>query len=815
MIVSCLAPPTARAARIRAFFFVALLMPASGLAQPQPQPPYYSVQLMGLSSEQNALAELQQLKDQPFARAEQRDKFWLVRVGVYEEPDPARKDRDGFREKGLPNARVVKISRPVTWLLPDGTKLAPQGGAAAAEPPAAARVVPAPAAPVAPAPAAAAAEPAAPPAPEAAPTPEPPPIRVENAGGATDWGQTLVSLQHLGFLDGFTLEGDRGKRELYFPLPPGVAVARAQLVFDIEFGELLIPASSIQFRVNGSIRRAVARGESGAVKRVEIPLTARDLEIDFVKVDLDYTLFLNQDVCFSRHLAGAYARIAPGSGLAVVASDALPRTVRAAWSLLPREVSVAARLAELTPAEFQGLLQLATVLHRDGYDVKLEPLPDNGPTTAHIVVAPAERYVRGTGEELEGAANLRLVRSPGPPRADGKTRDDRAFILLDSTRPLPAADMLRLPWRGAAGARLLDVAAAAEWPQPPDPDDAVRLTGLGFADSEREFTFRADWHIALPFGPLGNARRPARAALELYGPKLTDIRGPTIVSAYFNDRLVYSAALKNGGEKEVLDFELPLVQLRARNNLKIVAQRDEYADDCKLVQAAYPLSISPHSVLETKGLNETPATFAELIPHQRALELYVAKDALGAAERVIPLLVGLGDHFWPDVPPPELRLFDPGADVKPTGPFFVIGNAKWDPRAFVHFDQGRVRVRSNATGEPLLLLDFASDASQTVLQMVEERGHGGAWLKTTGGFINVPGKRMLLEDENVALLGPRGVQMALRVGGARDYRVDYPDAKGWFSATGKWRTVLFVIAWLLVAALLLYLYLKTRRHRGT
>ena len=799
----------------RSVALLTLLLLAPLARAQQPAAPYYSVQIMGLSSEKYALDELKALADQPYARAELRDNYWLVRLGAFPTPEDARTQRDAYREKGLTTARVVKVSRPVDWLLADGTQLAAAGGAAADAAPAEA---PAPArkkkkTDAAPTPVAEAATVAA--APAAAPAAEPamaelPPIKLDNAGGATDWNSTIVSLEQLGYKDGISLEGSTGSRDLFFPLPAGVNAQRAELILDLTFGELLIPESSLQVSVNGSVRTAVRRG-TAVTQRLEVPLTARDLEHDFARVGIEWTLYLDRDICFSRKLSGAYVRLSAGSGLAVVSSDAVPHTVLAGWSLLPRDVQIAARLSELTPGEFQALLNLSTLLHREGHEVTYQALTDDRPPTAHIVLAPAERYVRGGSDALEGMANLRLVRSTVE---HNKVKEERAFILVDSTRPLPASAILRTPWRGITGARLVDSAVAAEWPQPREADDVVRLSSLGFTDSERQFSYSAEWPIALPYGPLGNAQRPARASLEVYGPMLTDIRGPTIVSAFYNDRLVYSTALKGKGEKEVLEFELPRVQLRARNNLRVIAQRDEIGDICKLSQAAFPLSVSPQSTIETKPLNERPSTFAELVPHQRVLELYVAKDALSAADKVVPLLVTLGDHFWPDVPPPELRLFDPGEGVKPTGPFFVVGNAKWDPQAWVHFDEGRVRVRSNATGESAMLLDFARDTSTSVLQMVEAASQGGAWLKTTGGYANVPSRTTLFEDENVAFLGPRGVQMALRVGSAKDYRVDYPEAKGWFNATGHWRTVLFVVAWLLVAALLVYLWSKTRRHRG-
>ena len=87
------------------------------------------------------------------------------------------------------------------------------------------------------------------------------------------------------------------------------------------------------------------------------------------------------------------------------------------------------------------------------------------------------------------------------------------------------------------------------------------------------------------------------------------------------------------------------------------------------------------------------------MPHQQRLELYVSRDALKQVTEIIPMLVSLGEHFWPDVPPPKLRVYDAGAPIAPAAPFFVIGDPQWQPRAWVHFDEGRVRLRSNATGE--------------------------------------------------------------------------------------------------------------------
>jgi hypothetical protein len=56
--------------------------------------------------------------------------------------------------------------------------------------------------------------------------------------------------------------------------------------------------------------------------------------------------------------------------------------------------------------------------------------------------------------------------------------------------------------------------------------------------------------------------------------------------------------------------------------------------------------------------------------------------------------------------------------------------------------------------------------------------------------------------------------MALRLGETRDYRVDYPEEKGWFAASGALRPALFVIAWVIILGGLVYLYRRSRRAQA-
>lgn len=776
---------------------LACVATVQGAEQVPPPPPYYSLQLATMANEDGARKAVADASGFPFARAERHGELYAVRIGAWLSRAEAQEAFQRLRDGGM-NPSVIEVADPKPWLFA-AAPAAPDGSSTPAANPA----------PVAnPAPAAASGTSVLPPA-----APEP----------ATWWRSTVVTLAAVGYLDGYFLEGTEGSREIFLPLPPGLDPQRAEIVLEVKFGEALIGESSFQFSINDTPRRTVRRGEAGTgqLAQVNLPLTDIDLRAPFVKLRVNYTQLLDRDICFSRELAGAYSRISPGSGLMVLHGDAPPASVRAAWSLLPQETVVSADFSQITPSDFQALFQLATLLEDDQRTLRFEHLPaDAGLDAVHgqIVLGSAaqlEAWGVSAGVERLAGGNLRLV-SAQTAAARAQDRKQRVFLFIDRANPVPAMDMLRMPWRRASGARLLDVSSAAEWPPVPANPETVRLRDLDFSDSERRFTYATDWKIGLPFGPMGTGNRPSRVQLMVYAPSILPEadRTPTILSAYFNDRLVFSGALAGGGEAQAIGFDLPHHMLRARNRLQLVAQRNELADRCKHIQAAQPISVSPGSSITLKPLRETPVTFAELVPHQRALTLFVASDAMRAAAHTIPALVSLGHHFWPDVPPPTLSFFEPGTKLEPTGHFFVIGNPAWDQDATVRFDQGRIRVVSNATQQEAIALDFASDADWALLQMARIGEHAGAWLRTPGRYDNLPRRRVLLEDENVAMLDPRGLQMGLRVGASRDYEVQYPEATGWFTASDRMRTLLFVLLWVLGAALVIYLLRQSRRHRA-
>ena len=751
------------------------------LAQATTAPPYYSLQVASVKTQGHAMAILRDLHDLralPDARIEIRGDEYAVRFGAWRSREEAEAALAKYRsEAGDDSAFVLHIQKAAPWMLADGSA-----------PPAAA---------LAPGAAADASTPAA-------MTPqarlEPAVDRVAGQPLGRWWKTAQVRLEDLGWHDGFLLEGASGARDLYLPIPQGVDARGAQVVLDVHYGDSLIGESTVMLSVNGAPRRTLTRAQAGpaGVTQARLPLTAHDLKRDFVHVRFDYTQLADRDICFSEALAGAWTRIEPGSGLALVTADAAPTSVRGAWSLLPRDVVIGADFASLDADAFQALFRLASLVKAEGREYQLLQVAPGTPLNhvpAHIVLA----------DPVKKAA----VRPEGPSMYVAHS-DTSARLVLE--RGTPYVKVLGKPWRGMAGADVLEAAGLGDLSRG-KARNRLRLSDLGFSDGERRFHRSARWDIPLPFGAMGAAMRPDWVQLQVYAPDPTGSGKPSVLSAYYNDQLVYSGALAGSNAAQSVEFALPRHLLRARNHLALVAQRDPGSGACGSVASAHAISIAPASSILLKPVTDLPATFAELVPYESSLKVYLPDSALAQAQHVIPFLVAAGKHFWPSATPPPIEFYAPDEPLRPDGPFLVLGQPEGDLQAPIRFDQGKVRLVTAAGGQEFAALEMQPAAEWALLQMAQIGGQAGAWVIAPGGFETLPSQKLLFEDEDVALLDRGGVQMALRVGPTRDYEVTYPEADSWFDASGRMRVMLFITAWLVIASVIVYLLRASRRHR--
>lgn len=765
-----------------ASLLVLALVAGAPAAHAAATPPYYSLQVASVKTQGHAMAILRDLRDLralPDARIEIRGDEYAVRFGTWRSREEAEAALAQYRrEAGDESAFVLHIQKAAPWMLADDS--APQG--AAIEPVSGASAD--------------------------APATAAPPVKAEATVARAPgqplgrwWRTAQVRLEDLGWNDGFLLEGATGARDLYLPIPQGVEASGAQLVLDVHYGDSLIGESTVMLSVNDAPRRTLTRAQAGpaGVTQVRLPLTRHDLKRDFVHVRFDYTQLADRDICFSEALAGAWTRIEPDSGLALVTGDVPPTSVRGAWSLLPREVVIGADFSSLDADAFQALFRLASLVQAEGREYRLLQVAPGTAlknVPAHIVLA-------------DPAVKNAAARPEGPSMYVAYS-DDSARLVLE--RGTPYVEVLGRPWHGMAGADVLEAAGIGD-PRKSRARTSLRLSDLGFSDGERRFHRSARWDIPLPFGAMGSATRPDWVQLQVYAPDTTGAGKPSVLSAYYNDQLVYSGSLAGSNAAQAVDFALPRHLLRARNHLTLVAQRDAGSGACGSVAAAHAISIAPSSSILLKPVTDLPATFAELVPYEASLRIYLPDSALTEAAHVIPFLVAAGRHFWPSATPPPIEFYAPDQPLQPEGPFLVVGQPEGELQAPIRFDKGKVRLVTAAGGQEFAALEMQPAAEWALLQMAQIGSHAGAWVLAPGGYASLPSEQFLLEDEDVALLDRSGVQMALRVGPTRDYEVTYPEADSWFDASGRLRVMLFITAWLVIASVIVYLLRASRRHR--
>ncbi len=123
--------PPSLATACATLILAVLALPAAAQTPSSPPAPYWSVHLTTAGSRAQAMGVLKELGAEPAARAEKRKSGYLVRFGAWAERAEAERALGRYRDK-YPDARVLQIENPVTWLLAGGGTLTPPGAKAAA-----------------------------------------------------------------------------------------------------------------------------------------------------------------------------------------------------------------------------------------------------------------------------------------------------------------------------------------------------------------------------------------------------------------------------------------------------------------------------------------------------------------------------------------------------------------------------------------------------------------------------------------------------------------------------------------------------------
>ena len=593
-----------------------------------------------------------------------------------------------------------------------------------------------------------------------------------------------VTLAEIGFRNGVTLHGPHAEFEAYFPLPNGAT--EANLAVDLTPSAAIDQLSSVTIYVGNEPLATINTRDGSRVVNVTVPI--RLAEGDFLRVRFAADQALRRDEqCFDNDNPAVWTHIGPAT--AVTAAGSADLGVGALWRSLGGSVAIAMP-SDPSLADLQTGLILATAITKRGGQPMIVGPDDQ---RAQILIA---RGVQPLSAEWrsELVANTPIAINPPPQRGRIVVADPAAARgLVSAGAVLRAAEGGSLLGESRPGLVLSAL-------------DSISFAEMGVKSTTFGVYSTALINLEIPFNRLPSGRRPV--AIQLFGrgaaPPFDEA---LVVTLSVGNRLLWSQTYRGSVELDGIRVNLPedLVRHHMMVSLRVVrvgSKRVCGSDDALM----FELRDSTRFILIDGGPN--PPNFAafSMAGDRAALVRFDVSPAAGVP--TIPLVARLLSDAGArpaaiDVGGTGTALDRPFIVVAETPPLEIAGNVPARP------DLGRVVLERPEDGTRVVL----SGAQRfTVVQLTGTNGAAGLWLS--------PGSRASLARPaplsagDVAVFDGAGAQplsFETRTTGAV---VERPSGSVADSLLSRWRSELFVVAWIVVTLFTLLIIMRLRRMRG-
>ncbi len=593
-----------------------------------------------------------------------------------------------------------------------------------------------------------------------------------------------ATLAEIGFPNGITLHGPHAETEVYFPLPNNAT--EANLAVDITPSAAIDQLSSVTVIVNDEPLATINTRDGARV--VNVPVPARLADGDFLRVRFSADQALRRDEqCFDNDNPSVWTHVGPATTLTTAGGRDLG--VGALWRDLGGEVAIAMP-GDPSLADLQtGLILATAITNRGGTPVVVGA--DDPRAQIRVARAAVPLSVEWRSELV---ANTPLAPPPQAPRGLIVVSDPAA------ARGLVAASGLL---RGSDSASLLGEVRPGMLLSAPD---SISLAEMGLGPVSLGVYSTAFVNLEIPFNRLPAGRRPV--AIQLFGrgaaPPLEEA---IVVTLSVGSRLLWSQTYRGSVDLDGIRVNLPedLVRHHMLVTLRVVrvgSKRVCGSDDA----LAFELRNSTRFVLADGGPN--PPNFAafSMSGDKASLVRFDTNTALGAA--AIPLVARLLSDAGSraaaiDVGGNGTALDRPFIVVAETPPLEIAGNVSARP------DLGRVVLERPADGTRVVL----TGASRlTVVQLTAAGPVAGLWVSP--GARPTLARPAPLSAGDVAVFdgaGAKPVSFETRTTGAVVERSGTSVAD---SLLQRWRSELFVVAWIAVTLFTILIILRLRRMRG-
>ena len=628
-----------------------------------------------------------------------------------------------------------------------------------------------------------------------------------------------VQFADIGYSDGFRFSNLGGRREIYVPIPQGIALSLAELVLVLDDVSAHDARRSLEVLVNDRSVSAIALDGKGSGRTVRISLANVTARNGFLKLSFLYSGAATLDRCIDVRYVGDSVTIRPESSVELDIGTIGPSSITATAALMPKNIAILLSNPVLPSADIAAALTLARSLAAAGRRVTfhhgVDSLADltkrEDPrrwTRGLIVVGALDRVSRfldvpaGTLADLKGAGDISntvaVARISGIP-----------ILLVTDTASASAGTLIENP--SLAVLRDTSSASIAQAMSSKGFSERVSFDELGLVPGQVEVFGRAELSVVIASRTLPNGARPSRLILEIM--VAPDGAGEkAVVSAFVNDRLLASTVAVIGGPTQ-LDFPFPAGLIGTVANIRVVVQRRSAQGDCRFEPQGYPAELLGSSSIILSPAGSAAEDFSDLAAlWANGIEVLIPAAAATRPLSVVGMLGNVLHALSKESAPIAVKFVDAGVIPRPTAPFVVVSDlAPEGVKKNVRFDRGRVVV---ADRNGRTRLDVGGLTTGAVAQLVSSGPFPGLWIKPLANDGSLPiSPGFNLDRGDVAFVDKAGIALALST--ARDtlLRISYPEQISWMANVDRFRPWIFGGLWGLVTVLLLFGLQRIYRRR--
>jgi hypothetical protein len=626
-----------------------------------------------------------------------------------------------------------------------------------------------------------------------------------------------VMLGDIGYSNGLRFSNLGGRREVFIPLPEGIALSRAELVLALDDVSAHEALRSLEVLVNDRSVAAIPLDGKSIGRIVRIPLFDAVAQNGFLKLAFNYSGAATQDRCIDVRYVGDSLTVRPDTAVEFEIDTTGIPNIAATAALMPRNVAIILSNPRLPADDIAAALTLARSLAATGRRVSfhhgLDSLADlvkqDDPhrwTRGVIIVGPLDQVATHVDATLPALASATTQDTISATRIA-----DVPVLLVTDAASAHAGSLMGNP--SLAALRDTPAASVGKVALPEGRVDRVSFDALGLVPAQADVFGRADLMVTIPTHALPAETKPTRLMLDvMVAPDGSGEKA--VVSAFVNERLLGSqvAAI---GEPTRLDFPLPDGLVGTAANIRVVVQRLSAQGDCRFEPQGYPAQILGSSALILSPADPLPTDFSDLVPlWSKGVEVLIPASAAASPESVVGLLADILDVLSKETAPITVKFIDAGTAAAPDAPFLAVSDV---PPAgavqHVRFDRGRVVVTDR---EGRTRLDLGGLATGAVAQIVTANAQPGLWIKSLAADGSLPvAASVSLDRGDVAFLDETGVALAMSTERDTLLNIAYPDQVSWLTIAERFRSSIFAGLWAVVTLAFLFAVQRIyRRHRA-